>query len=72
MGLTPEQVAFFRENGYLLVQHGHILHSSFPNLSDRRRRGYATHYVSACCRYTGPDPTAEFPLARGQSHPGRL
>ena len=30
--------------------HGHVLHSSRANVSGRRRRGYATDYVSAHCR----------------------
>jgi ectoine hydroxylase-related dioxygenase (phytanoyl-CoA dioxygenase family) len=58
--------------GEASLHHGHILHSSFPNLSDQRRRGYATHYVSARCRYTGTETAPEFPLARGHAHPGCL
>jgi len=48
--------------------HGHIFHSSRPNLTDQRRRGYATHYVSARCRYTGPpDQENDAILVRGRS-----
>ena len=49
--------------------HGHILHSSRPNLTDKRRWGYATHYVSAHCRYVG-DGDNDALLVRGRSIPG--
>lgn len=49
--------------------HGHILHSSRPNLTDQRRWGYATHYVSAHCRFTG-EGESDAILARGRSIPG--
>ncbi len=49
--------------------HGHILHSSRPNLTDQRRWGYATHYVSAHCRFTGDDESDAI-LMRGRSIPG--
>lgn len=52
--------------------HGHLLHCSYPNLSDKRRRGYATHYVSARCRYVGPEQNPTFPLIRGRAFPGLL
>ncbi len=49
--------------------HGHTLHSSRPNLTDQRRWGYATHYVSAHCRFTG-EGESDAILARGRSIPG--
>ena len=49
--------------------HGHILHSSRPNLTDKRRWGYATHYVSAHCRFVG-DGDNDALLVRGRSIPG--
>jgi phytanoyl-CoA hydroxylase len=49
--------------------HGLILHSSRPNLTEKRRRGYATHYVSARCRYTGPPEENDAMLVRGRSYP---
>ena len=49
--------------------HGLVLHSSRPNHTDTLRRGYATHYVSAKCRYTGERETDAM-LVRGQEHPG--
>ncbi len=50
--------------------HGLLLHSSRPNQSGQRRRGYATHYVSARCRYTGPPENNDALLVRGHSFPG--
>ncbi len=50
--------------------HGLILHSSRPNQTAKRRRGYATHYVSARCRYTGPLEEHDAVLVRGRSFPG--
>ena len=50
--------------------HGHVLHSSRANVSGRRRRGYATHFVSAHCRYTGPEGKNDAMLVRGRSIPG--
>ncbi len=41
-----------------------------PNRSDLRRRGYATHYVSARCRYTGPAENNDAMLVRGAAVPG--
>jgi ectoine hydroxylase-related dioxygenase (phytanoyl-CoA dioxygenase family) len=71
-GDLPEEVPLAMRAGQCSLHHGHLLHSSFPNLSDQRRRGYATHYVSAHCRYTGPEPKPEFPLVRGEAAPGCL
>jgi phytanoyl-CoA hydroxylase len=52
------------------VHHGWLLHASDVNRSDKRRRGYATHYVSSRCRYTGPEPKPEFLRVGGRVHPG--
>jgi phytanoyl-CoA hydroxylase len=71
-GRLKAEVPLVLKAGECSFHHGHLLHSSFPNLSDRRRRGYAIHYVSARCRYTGPDAHPEFPLVRGQPFPGAL
>jgi ectoine hydroxylase-related dioxygenase (phytanoyl-CoA dioxygenase family) len=67
-----EEVPLVMRAGECSFHHGHLLHSSHPNLTDTRRRGYATHYVSARCRYTGPEPNLVFPLVRGREHPGCL
>jgi ectoine hydroxylase-related dioxygenase (phytanoyl-CoA dioxygenase family) len=50
--------------------HGLILHSSRPNQTAQRRRGYATHYVSARCRYTGEPEHNDALLMRGQAFAG--
>jgi phytanoyl-CoA hydroxylase len=71
-GELTEEVPLVLKAGEASLHHGHLLHSSYPNQSERRRRGYATHYVSARCRYTGPEPKPEFPLVRGQAYPGCL
>ena len=71
-GDLPDEVPLVMQAGQCSLHHGHLLHSSFPNRSDHRRRGYATHYVSARCRYTGPEPKPEFPLVRGEQVPGCL
>jgi ectoine hydroxylase-related dioxygenase (phytanoyl-CoA dioxygenase family) len=65
----PEEAPLVLKAGECSLHHGHLLHCSTPNLSGKRRRGYATHYVSARCRYTGPEPKPEFPLVRGQAFP---
>jgi len=54
--LTGEERAIELEVGDCSFHHGLLLHSSRVNLSPLRRRGYATHYVSSHCRYTGPSP----------------
>jgi len=56
--------------GSCSFHHGLILHSSRANLTGRLRRGYATHYVSARCRYTGPPENNDAILMRGESVPG--
>jgi len=56
--------------GSCSFHHGLILHSSRPNLTDQRRRGYATHYVSAKCRYTGSHEENDSMLVRGRSFSG--
>src|SRR5262245_47540430 len=67
-----DEVPLEMKAGECSFHHGHVLHCSFPNRSDKRRRGCATHYVSARCRYAGPEPKPEFPLVRGQAFPGAL
>ena len=69
-GRLAEERAVELEAGDCSFHHGLILHSSRPNLTRKRRRGYATHYVSARCRYTGPPESHDAMLVRGQSFPG--
>lgn len=70
-GRLPEERAIELEPGDCSFHHGLILHSSRPNMTDQRRWGYATHYVSAHCRYTGsPESVNDAMLMRGNSIPG--
>ena len=69
-GDLPAEQPIELKAGDCSFHHGLILHSSHPNRSDRRRRGYATHYVSARCRYTGNSAQNDALLVRGVSHEG--
>jgi len=71
-GRLPEEKPIEMKTGSCSFHHGLILHSSRPNLTDKRRRGYATHYVSAKCRYTGPPEKNDAMLVRGQATPGYI
>ena len=72
-GTLAEECPLELKAGDCSFHHGLILHSSRPNLTHQRRRGYATHYVSAKCRYTGPpERENDAMLMRGQSMPGRI
>lgn len=71
-GQLPEERPVPLKTGSCSFHHGLILHSSRPNLTDKRRRGYATHYVSAYCRFTGPPEKNDALLVRGNSVPGRI
>jgi ectoine hydroxylase-related dioxygenase (phytanoyl-CoA dioxygenase family) len=71
-GSLQEEVPLVMRAGECSFHHGHLLHSSHPNLTATRRRGYATHYVSARCRYTGTEVDPKFPLVRGRAYPGCL
>ena len=53
-GRLAEECPLELKAGDCSFHHGLILHSSRPNQTNHRRRGYATHYVSAKCQYTGP------------------
>jgi ectoine hydroxylase-related dioxygenase (phytanoyl-CoA dioxygenase family) len=67
----PEEVAVPLRAGDCSFHHSLLLHCSAPNTSGLRRRGYATHYMSARCRYVG-DPTnkSEYLLLCGRSYEG--
>lgn len=69
-GRLPDERAIELKAGSCSFHHGLILHCSRPNQTNLRRRGYATHYVSARCRYTGPDGQNDAMLVRGASIPG--
>jgi ectoine hydroxylase-related dioxygenase (phytanoyl-CoA dioxygenase family) len=71
-GPLPGEFPLILPPGGCGIHHGWLLHASNVNLSDKRRRGYATHYVSSACRYTGPDPKPQFLRVSGRSHPGGI
>ncbi|MDA1140815.1 MAG: phytanoyl-CoA dioxygenase family protein [Planctomycetota bacterium] len=71
-GELPEERPIELKAGSCSFHHGLILHSSRPNNTDQRRRGYATHYVSARCRYTGPAENNDGMLVRGNSIEGYI
>ena len=54
--------------GSCSFHHGLILHASRPNLTDRPRWGYATHYASARCRFGGE--AGDHVTIRGRRFPG--
>ena len=58
--------------GSVSFHHGHLLHSSTANESPVSRRGLATHYVSAHCRFTGNPDANDAMLVRGVSMPGHI
>ena len=50
--------------------HSLLLHSSHANRSSKRRRGYATHYMSARSRDVSESAKRDYPLIRGVEFPG--
>jgi len=76
-GNLPDERPIVMKAGSCSFHHSLILHSSRVNLSDKRRRGYATHYVSAKCKYTGPHQEyaklgKDAILVRGKSTAGHI
>jgi phytanoyl-CoA hydroxylase len=71
-GPLPGEVPLILPPGGCGIHHGWLWHASDVNLSDKRRRGYATHYVSSKVRYTGPQPKPTFLRVSGPSHPGSI
>jgi phytanoyl-CoA hydroxylase len=69
-GELTDEVPLILPPGGCGIHHGWLLHASDVNRSEKRRRGYATHYVSSRVRYTGPAPKPEFLRVSGQAHPG--
>ncbi len=50
--------------------HSLVLHRSGPNNTEGRRRGLATHYMSARSRWTAaPADKPDYPLLRGRTYP---
>jgi ectoine hydroxylase-related dioxygenase (phytanoyl-CoA dioxygenase family) len=69
-GPLPGEVSLVLPPGGCGIHHGWLLHASDGNRSDRRRRGYAMHYVSSKVRYIGPEPKPQFLRVSGVSYPG--
>jgi ectoine hydroxylase-related dioxygenase (phytanoyl-CoA dioxygenase family) len=69
-GPLPGEVPLVLPAGGCGFHHGWPLHASNVNLSEKRRRGYATHYVSSRVRYAGPEPKPQFLRVVGRSFPG--
>ena len=52
------------------LHHSLLLHRSGPNQTKTRRRGLATHYMSARSHWTGaPADKPDYPLLRGREYP---
>ena len=69
-GELKDEVPLVLPPGGCGIHHGWLLHASNVNHSDKRRRGYAMHYVSSKVRYTGPDPKPDFLRVTGESYDG--
>ena len=69
-GPLPGEVPLVLKAGGCGFHHGWLLHASDVNRSAKRRRGYATHYVSSKVRYTGPEPKPPFLQVSGHAYPG--
>ena len=70
VGELKDEVPLVLPPGGCGIHHGWLLHASDVNHSDKRRRGYAMHYVSSKVRYTGPDPKPDFLRVSGRSYEG--
>jgi phytanoyl-CoA hydroxylase len=69
-GELYEEIPLVVAAGGCGLHHGWLLHASNVNRSDKRRRGYAVHYVSSRCRYSGPEPVPSFLHVSGERFPG--
>ena len=59
--------------GSCSFHHSVLLHRSGPNTTTTRRRGLATHYMSAASRWVGePEQKPDYPLLRGRAHTGAV
>ena len=69
-----EEIPVELKAGDCSFHHSLLLHSSYSNKSDRRRRGYATHYMRSTSKFI-PDlargkEKPDYPLARGKAFEG--
>ena len=69
-GEMKDEVAVELQAGDCSFHHSLLLHSSYANRSPKRRRGYATHYMSAKLQYIGDGEKPDYLSIRGQEFPG--
>lgn len=69
-GPLENEVPIELKAGDCSFHHSLVLHSSRANRSSQRRRGYATHYMSARTRYVGEGDKPDYLLIRGEEFPG--
>ncbi len=66
-----KEVPITMKAGSVSFHHSLLLHRSGPNNTPNRRRGLASHYMSAKSRWTGPpEEKPDYPLMRGREFPG--
>ncbi len=65
-----DEVPIELKAGDCSFHHSLLLHRSGANRSSNRRRGYATHYMSARTRYLGDGASPNYLLLRGKEFPG--
>ena len=77
MQIPDEQIAveletpLVMEAGSCSFHHSLIMHKSMPNCTDKSRRGFAVHYMSAQSKWTDAShPPRRFPLLRGREYEG--
>ena len=69
-GPLENEVPIELKAGDCSFHHSLVLHSSRANRSSQRRRGYATHYMSARTRYVGEGDKPDYLLIRGEEFLG--
>ena len=70
LGRANNEVPVELKVGDCSFHHSLLLHSSHANRSSKRRRGYATHYMSAKSRDLSESAKRDYPLIRGVEFPG--
>ena len=69
--LVPEarETAICMPAGSCSFHHSLLLHRSLPNQTERSRRGFAVHYMSARSKWVDPvQPCPVFPLVHGRAY----
>ena len=67
--LEENEVSVELKAGDCSFHHSLLLHSSHANRSSNRRRGYATHYMSAKTKYVGDDAKPDYLSICGRDFP---